>query len=282
MFPRGTLSAARVVARVGGDRLLLFSIVDDHAHFVVCGTRQEAGLAASALSRALGAAGAPARQAAFVGEVEGRSHLESLVRYTSRQVAKHGLGASPATWPGSSAPDLLGVRRLAGFDPGRIAAALPRLDVRGAVASACGVRVPAPASAVGLSEDDLYAAALAAGGVTAEDRDLHAVAVRVAWASFGMPVDSVPARTWRGLRAREADPRLVDAIQRRIGLLRLTSGASAENGPSSAAGGAESGESRGLHPRSSGVWPPEGPEAAEVGGFSTEGSEFSRWGGRHR
>lgn len=247
MFPGGTLPAARAVARVGGERLLLFSIVDDHAHFVVLGTRAQASALAGGLTRSLAVAGAPARNAAFVQEVDGRSHLESLVRYTSRQVEKHGLGVASATWPGSSAPDLLRIRRLAGFEPERIAASLPRFDVGRAVAAACGVgalRAATDAELGGFPAHDVFEVALAAGGVTVKDRDWHAVAVRVAWASLGVPVDRVPQRTWRALRAREADPRLVEVIRRRLAFVRQSSAASRAMVESSAEFDHGSGRSR--------------------------------------
>lgn len=218
--PDALTRAVRVLARVGEGRVLTFCIVDDHAHVVLnAASRPSAGYAGSGLSRALMAAGAPQLEPTHVREVDGRAHLESLVAYLARQPAKHGLPEHPATYVGSAAVDLLGARRLPGFDARLLGAALPRLDVAALVARVCGVpRIgPAPDEQIArLSPAALWTAALAAGGVAAFDRDPHAVALRAAGATFARGPHDLPVRTFQRSRARRADPRLVDAIRRRV------------------------------------------------------------------
>ena len=104
--------------------LLLFALVDDHLHLVVA-TDQPAAVAGIVLKmlrhRCPSRIDAPRRTA-----VEGRAHLERLVGYLGLQPEKHGLAAVGALYPGGSLIDLLGARRLEGFDPERLWRHLPR------------------------------------------------------------------------------------------------------------------------------------------------------------
>lgn len=220
-------SAARLVARVGGERLELFAIVDDHVHLLV---RGDGGGAASGVSRAMRAAGAAGLQRAFLREVEGRTHHTTLIGYLCRQVVRHGLREHPALYAGTCAPDLLGVRVLAEFDARRIGESLPRLDVRAEAARACGVgpgalRSATDAEIAALGTARLWEIARAAGGIVGSERDYHAVAVRTAFAALARGSTGEVATTTglgdrmvRRLRSGEPDARLVDAIRRRVAL----------------------------------------------------------------
>lgn len=223
--PSAILRGVRAVTRVVGERLLLFSLVDDHLHLVVL--TDEPGRVAAGVNRALRAAGAPPLQAAHLREVDGRNHLITLIGYLCRQPQKHGLADDPATYPGSCAPDLLGLRALPHFDAARIAQALPRVDVRAEVARSCGV---APTRLRAASDTELHELptlalwhlACAAGGITGEERDYHAVALRRAFAGLVRAPRALPGthgfgrRTLFTLRARPPDPRLLSAIRRRV------------------------------------------------------------------
>lgn len=212
--PDALTRAVRVLARVGEGRVLTFCIVDDHAHVVLnAASRPSAGYAGSGLSRALMAAGAPQLEPTHVREVDGRAHLESLVAYLARQPAKHGLPEHPATYVGSAAVDLLGARRLPGFDARLLGAALPRIDVAALVARVCGLRAPPRPSGT-----PSWATTLAATAVLEMDRDPHALEVRAAWCALVLAPDPLPPRTWRRLRTRAVDVRLAETLLRRAAL----------------------------------------------------------------
>ncbi len=218
--PVALTRAVRVLGRLGVGRILTFCIVDDHAHVVLnAASRASAGYAGSGLARALMAVGAPQLEPTHVREVEGRAHLESLVAYLVRQPVKHGLREHPATYVGSAAVDLLGARRLPGFEPGLLAAALPRLDVAALVARVCGL--PAPPIPSGTLS---WSLALAATAVVEEDRDPHALALRAAWCALVAVPDPLPPRTWRRLRTRAVDVQLAETLLRRAALEATVSG----------------------------------------------------------
>ena len=223
------LSAVRAIARVGGNRLLLFCVVDDHGHFIVTAEVGDAGRFASGLSRALTAAGAAPLQRAHVRPVGDRRHLETLVAYLVRQPSHHGLRGGEALWVGSCAQDLLGVRRLAGFEPSRIADLLPRLDVPAVVARTLDVRIR-PASDHDLrtlGSVRLWQAACAAFGVSEDDRSRSDAAL-LARATFADLVrtcglSAVEARHAAGVAERawyrlHPDPDAVAVVRRRVGL----------------------------------------------------------------
>lgn len=206
--PDALLNAVRVLARVGGPRLLLFSVVDDHVHVVLHAEASSVSRAASGLSRALAAAGAPDLARAHLRPVDGRSHLETLVSYLVKQPQKHGILAS-ATWPGTCAPDLLGARVLPGFDPTAIARALPRADVPALVRRALGDARRAPL--------DAWHAAHAAAGAVPGERGPRGVAARVVWSRLALD-GHVPERTHRWLRAQPVDAELLAATMLALAL----------------------------------------------------------------
>lgn len=123
--------ALHTLARTVGDRVVLFCIVDDHVHVVLLCEAERVGVLSRALLLALRPLTGPALAPAFVRPVEGRGHLEWLVRYVIEQPAKHGLPGHPALWPGSCFPDLVGARRLPGLSLGlRLGQVLPRFRLR--------------------------------------------------------------------------------------------------------------------------------------------------------
>jgi len=134
-------AGVRVLARLAGTELVLFSLVDDHAHLVVLGERERAGRLARAVLLGLRPLAAAPLDPARVRPVESRAHLESLVRYVLRQTARHGLPEHPALWSGSCFQDLVGARWLPGLQL-RLAEALPRLGPA-ALCAAAGLD-PAP------------------------------------------------------------------------------------------------------------------------------------------
>ena len=126
---------------------------------------------------------------------------------------KHGLPDHPATYVGSAAVDLLGARRLPGFDARRLDAALPRLNVAALVARTCGL--PAPPLPTGTISWETAIAATAIGEL---DRDPHALATRAAWCALVAAPDPLPLSTWRRLRPREVDVRLAETLLRHAAL----------------------------------------------------------------
>jgi hypothetical protein len=119
----------RALARVAGESVVLFCVVDDHVHLVVLCERQEAGRIARRVLLALRPLAAAEVDPARVRPVESRSHLQSLVRYVLAQPRHHQLGVHPALFDGSCFVDLVGARVLDGLTL-RIRDALPRLRVR--------------------------------------------------------------------------------------------------------------------------------------------------------
>jgi hypothetical protein len=229
--PPVQLAIVRAVARLGGGALLLFCVVDEHLHLVCYGTREQVGRIAGAISQTL------TKRLKVVGmepcrtrEVDGRSHLQNLVPYVLTQTVHHHIPVHPAPWRGSCLADLVGARRLPGFDPGAIARALPRWDVEERALSAAGLG-NAPLEPA--SDEQLRAlgpaavwkaAAAAVGRVGLEGNERSEVAARVAYAHLAK--DWKEARNaaglseagWSRLTQRTPDPGLIEAIRRRVAL----------------------------------------------------------------
>ena len=119
-------AAVRAVARVMGEKGLLFSLVDEHAHLVVRCSAAEAGYIGRSARIVLQTLTGARWLATHVVAVEDRDHLEYLVGYCFWQPAKHELSELPLLWSGSCVQDLLGARRIAGFDPHASFRELPR------------------------------------------------------------------------------------------------------------------------------------------------------------
>jgi hypothetical protein len=162
----GRLAAIRALLRVQDTRVLLFSVVDNHVHAVFeGGDRWTRGAASHALSSALGEAG----ERAVGRPVADRAHLRNLVRYLLTQPSHHGLDIQAARYDGSCFFDLLGARKLEGFDPQALRRHLPRLrdaELLGIV----GLRGLAPAAVQGFALPVLAAASRAVYGAVGTGR----------------------------------------------------------------------------------------------------------------
>src|SRR6187549_1088159 len=79
------LDATRTLARVAGPDLLLFCVVDDHAHAVVALDRSGAGPLARRVAYALGTVFTVELAPSRFRPVDGRSHLVTLVDYVLNQ-----------------------------------------------------------------------------------------------------------------------------------------------------------------------------------------------------
>lgn len=137
----------RCIARVAGDAVSLFCVVDDHVHVVLFCALADRGRYVQALSLAFRPIVAVPLAPAFIRPVRDRRHMEWLAQeYILRQPVNHGLSSRPALWTGSCFADLAGARVLPGLRL-RIREALPRWRLRSAY-SAVGLPltelVPAP------------------------------------------------------------------------------------------------------------------------------------------
>ncbi|RME26697.1 MAG: hypothetical protein D6798_06175 [Deltaproteobacteria bacterium] len=228
--------AVRALARVGGDALLLFCVVDDHVHVVVRSEPDRTGRLARALLLALRAVAADGILPAHLRPVTDRAHLQWLVRYVLHQPAKHALGTHPALWSGSCLPDLVGARVLPGAAlAATLAAQLPRLRQR-TLFEAVGLP-PQPLEPVtdeqlrGLGLADLVAASSAA--VAADPalagRDATTTTARSIAAQLGSAAGfrseqlawalHVSAQAVRRYRRRSLDPALVRAARLQLALV---------------------------------------------------------------
>lgn len=123
--------AAHVIHQEGAHRgLIAFRFADSHAHALLVGTREEAGLFARYAEQRLRwhlGLQVPFDRARFK-PVESQGHLESAFLYVLRQEERHDIKLDPRH-DASSAPDLLGMRVLAPDFLARVEAALPRLRI---------------------------------------------------------------------------------------------------------------------------------------------------------
>ncbi|MBN1335945.1 MAG: hypothetical protein JXB39_08300 [Deltaproteobacteria bacterium] len=224
-------AAVRALASVARERLVLFSVVDDHVHLVTLGDRP--GHLGRSVRLVLRPHALVPPEAARVRPVEGRSHLESLVRYLLGQPVHHGIPVHPALWTGSCFLDLAGARLLPGFRD-RLPELLPRLP-RSAVFRAVGL----PPDAVRPADDAcirtlgparLHAAATAVVGLgpVLSGRAADVVAVRAAASALARGAGiataesahafGLPLRTVQRLARSSIDPALSEAIRRRLTL----------------------------------------------------------------
>ena len=233
-------AAVRAIVRVGGARILLFCLVDDHVHVVVYAPTQETGRLSRALLLAMRLFLAADLAPAHPRPVDNRAHLLWLVRYLLLQPAKHGLAGHPALWSGSCFADLAGARRVPGWAP-PIAEALPRWRLREAfallglpAASLCpmedlGDQPPSrllAAAAFALAVDPalegrraevVRARRVAAALLEEAGHPIRGIAVRLRvdptsvrrLVSGADPADLRAARMWLALQAAAASPPLV-------------------------------------------------------------------------
>lgn len=232
LFPDATtrLAAVRTLVRIAGSQLLLWCVVDDHVHVVASGDRRCVGRLAQRLQLALGGVAVGVFGTTHFQEVAHRRHLVRLVGYVLTQTEHHGLGQPAAGWQGSCLADLIGARRLRGFDPGALAAHLPRMSpsqVLAEVGLAERDLVEPDLAGVGLN-DLLAAAARAVGRPALVGRSpevlegKHAVvslALRVGWQPRHLaPLLQVHVRSVQRLAHHPADPRVAAAIRRQLAL----------------------------------------------------------------
>ncbi len=227
-------AAVRRIVRVCGARLVLFCIVDDHIHLVVIGPPEGVGGLAAALWRALRRTAACQLEPAHRRPVDGRRHLEWLVRYLTTQTDHHGIDAHPALWSGSCFADLVGMRVVEGFDPRRIRQLLPRLRDEelhrnvgldlGTFGPLDGVRLRAT-GAVRIAS--AAASALAVGpalvGNAAPTIEARRAAAQVAKAAGIRPSEigwalSITARAARRLAEQPVAPEVLHATRLRLAL----------------------------------------------------------------
>ncbi|MCA9523984.1 MAG: hypothetical protein KC609_23605 [Myxococcales bacterium] len=104
---------------------LMFSLVDDHFHYVLEGTREEVGLIARAVSNSIRRLSGRKLSPTYIQPVESRRHIARLIEYLALQSERHGLLGHPALYTGSSFLDLIGARAC-GF-PATLFLKFPRL-----------------------------------------------------------------------------------------------------------------------------------------------------------
>ncbi len=223
----------RALARVGGRRLTLFSLVDDHFHAAI---RAESPARVGEGLRRVLAAQRPDLELKrpHLEPVGSRSYLRWLVRYLITQPEHHGLGVPSALWTGSCFQDLVGARLLGGFDVAPLRNELPRLRLGELfVHLGLGDEPFLPADDEALARVSVarlvdLAAGVHAVGPTLMGRSTLVVAARslvvsvAAVAGHGAPIVArflgVVPRAVRYLARREVDPRAVLALRRRLAL----------------------------------------------------------------
>lgn len=205
------LRAIRALLGTGAP-VLAFCAVDNHVHAVLDGAnRWQRAAMSKALNSAIGVDGEPSA----CKPITSRSHLQNVVRYLFTQVSHHDLHAPPALYDGSCFWDLVGARHLAGFDPARLQAHLPRMD-RHALAAWLDVSLRLGA-VEGRSLPTIVAASRAATGAIGRGKLPHEVRARVlatqAASRAGFALDAVaealhvsPRSAARWRRRRLDDP----------------------------------------------------------------------------
>jgi hypothetical protein len=203
-----------------------------HVTIAAQGTREQMGRLPGSIAQALGkglvdvAEVEPAR----IRPVDGRPHLESLVSYVLTQTWRHKIAVHPAAWRGSCLADLVGARKLQGFDPSAISGALPRWDIEERALSAVGLG-NAPLDSVtdeqirSLGAAALWSASAAAiGRLALESNEPEVAAARVAYAHLAKDLPDardaagLSKAGWYRLRERPVDQVLLDTIRRRLAL----------------------------------------------------------------
>ena len=223
------LRLVRVVARVAGAHALLFCVVDDHLHLVV--ESSAIGYLAGGLVRAVRRCVDREVAPPHIRRVEGRKHLESLVRYVLTQPEHHELSCGNHLWPGSCFQDLVGARIAMGYSGEALWRWLPRYDVA-SVCHVVGVDVPtpqeqlAPFTLLQLQEAASHAVAAPLSGQTAlACAGRGAVAKLAQQAGYGLSEIARQLQrhtaTTRRL-AKRCDVAVAHAVRLRLSLTTLT------------------------------------------------------------
>ncbi len=225
-------AVVRALARIGGERIQLFCVVDEHVHLVVRTSRP--GLMVRDVIRAIRAViPGVVFQSPHVKPIESRAHHVRLVEYLLRQPKKHGLSVHPALWSGSCFLDLAGLRILPGFTSEALRGELPRVTLRSLLPSVGLPSRPIRATDDGLAGVSLQRLVESASAVHAldskiEGRSQVVVSVRALTAQaalkagfprrpiariLGVKVDQVTR-----LARRTLEPRALPALLRRLAL----------------------------------------------------------------
>lgn len=123
---RGLIAAILAAGKNHG--LLVAGAADTHAHAVAKGPRRPDRLAAATQYRVCTARGDGARlERTRVTEVRDQWHIQNSFFYVLKQAQHHAVGGDPR-FEATTLPDLLGLRVIAPWLPGRVLAALPRLS----------------------------------------------------------------------------------------------------------------------------------------------------------
>jgi hypothetical protein len=122
-------TCVRTLGRIASNRLLLFSLVDDHLHQLSAGSRSSVGQLARGIALTIGHHVAPELAPTYTKVVDTRRYLRHLVDYFLQQAPHHDLAVHPALWGGSCFLDLVGARIVPGLTL-RLGHWLPRLRLR--------------------------------------------------------------------------------------------------------------------------------------------------------
>lgn len=135
LFPDEAIrrSAIRALVRVAGERLICFSVPDNHGHLIVLVSDGEARLLGRSVWLAwVPLAGVPLEEP-WVRQFGSGAHLRKSVAYQLGQNLHHDLQAHAATWSGNCFADLVGARALDDLRcHERLREALPRFRLRDA------------------------------------------------------------------------------------------------------------------------------------------------------
>ncbi|MDP2306597.1 MAG: hypothetical protein Q8P18_11300 [Pseudomonadota bacterium] len=206
LFPGEALrrAAVRSLVRVGGGWIVLFCLVDEHAHVVVLCEPAALRRIARSLHMTLSAHASVPVLPAHVEPVDNRGHMTTLVRYALTQVDHHALHAHPATWSGACFLDLVGARMLPGWRM-NIHEALPRFGIADAM-KAVGLpgSLPEPVGDAALKEVGVHALVAAAADAAGADpslpgRTTEVVAARRTAISLARSAGIGPAALAEGL-----------------------------------------------------------------------------------
>jgi len=137
-------AAIHRLARVAGQRLVLFGIAAEQAHVLLHCSRPTAGLLSRAILKSLRAVAGPVGlEPARLQPVVDADHLLWLHDYLIQLPLRTGAPSPLALWEGGPLPDLLGARWVPGFSQ-RLTALLPGYDPAHACRLAGLTGPPAP------------------------------------------------------------------------------------------------------------------------------------------
>lgn len=133
------LEAIRRIVRIAGKEMALFSLVDEHAHLLIVGTRERTRRLRQAIRQSLEPLTDSPIVSSWVEPVVDRKHMFRQIRYFFLQVIHHEvLDAQPALWHGSCFLDLVEARYIEGLEL-QIEVIIPRKTAKGVACSAVGL-----------------------------------------------------------------------------------------------------------------------------------------------